>query len=93
MKAILVIDIPKEFENEKEFFVKGSLYCGIENVYAKYCYIGNIDKTKLKPLPEKKEKLKGRGKDHCEYSLLDRLEYRKGFNDCIDEILGETDNE
>jgi hypothetical protein len=91
MKAILVVDIPKEFENEKEFFVEGTLFYYIDNPYTNYRYAFNIDKTKLKPLPQKKEKLKGRGKDHCEYSLLDQLEYRKGFNDCIDEILGEEE--
>ena len=85
MKAILVVDIPKEFENEKEFFVKGSLYCGIENVYAKYCYIGNIDKTKLKPLPQS---INPYMKENSDY--LDR-QYINGWNDCLDEIIGEEE--
>lgn len=87
MKAILVVDIPKEFENEKEFFVKGSLYCGIENVYTKYCYICNIDKTKLKPLPQS---INPYMKENSDY--LDR-QYINGWNDCLDEIIGGEKND
>ena len=94
-KAILVIETDDETFAKIEtgkIFVK-RIYCC--NKYGKP--IGELGShnqvAKLKPLPQKKVKLKGRGKDHCEYSLLEQLEYRKGFNDCLDEILGGDDEE
>lgn len=95
-KAILVVDIDdgidlSEVEIEYYVYEIPKIFCchGIP-FGKKIIKAGGVYSPK--PLPEKKEKLKGRGKDHCEYSLLDQLEYRKGFNDCLDEILGGNDD-
>lgn len=84
MKAILVVDIPKEFENREPYVVEGGLFCYIDNPYTKYRYISNIARTELKPLPQKKE-LEESGN-----SLIDDCKeyYIDGWNDCIDELLG-----
>ena len=83
MKAILVVDIPNEFANREPYFVEGSLFCYVKTNYGKYRYVCDLDKTKLKPLPKKKSiSLKEAIGIKCSC-------YSDGFNDCIDEILGE----
>lgn len=77
-KAILVVDIPKDFENREPYFVEGSLFCYVKTNYGKYRYVCDLDKTKLKPMPQK-EIVRG----------FDR--YEEGWNDCLDEILGEEE--
>lgn len=89
MKLMLIVDVDDEYLDRinvtpDELIADVTIYKK-ERIYINKCWYS------LKPLPKKKEELKGRGKDHCEYSLLERLEYRKGFNDCLDEILGGTD--
>lgn len=75
MKAILVIDIPKEFENRGPYFVEGTLFYHIDdNPYTNYCYAFNIGKTKLKPFPQNIAKL---------YKEVKRM------NERLNEILGE----
>lgn len=94
-KAILVIDMPSccekcrlinsHYDNDYGW----QTYCG-----ADYHRIREKNKKyfcPLKEMPQKKIKLKGRGKDHCEYSLLEQLEYKKGWNDCLDTLLGEEE--
>ena len=74
MKAILVIDMPKDM------FVDDCKieYCVVENV-TDMCVEDGI--KKLKPLPKKKE---------IEWSdSFGKHNYKKGFNACIDEITGE----
>ena len=94
MKAILVIDNPNNCY-ECPCYKKGrtryecSAYLFNNNRILIIDDLSNKpNDCPLKPTPQKKTKLKGRGKDSCEYSLLEQLEYRKGFNDCLDEILG-----
>lgn len=86
MKAILIVDIPEEFENREPYFVEGTLFYHIDNnPYTNYCYAFNIGKTKLKPLPQKKRE---------NYILFDEevvWEKAVGYNKCIDEILGEQE--
>ena len=87
MKAILVIDIPKDFENREPYFVEGSLFCYVKTNYGKYRYVCDLDKTKLKPLPQKKE-------IHLDFNEVvfddEAFEMMKlGYNKCINEILGE----
>ena len=89
MKAILIVDIPEEFENRGPYFVEGTLFYHIDdNPYTNYCYAFNIGKTKLKPLPQKKildEELFMSGNFRLIQARF------TGWNDCIDEILGETE--
>lgn len=102
MKAILVIDTPKECYYCK--LMTNDMYCkGFTPYYAedgthitKMCVEDYVMRgTKhpncpLKPMPEKKV-----GDDLYErygsWTIGDEkeLSYRVGFNDCIDEILGE----
>ena len=89
-KAILVIDMPKCCVECNIFNFSEYLCCGMKVTAKEINTIPFL--CPLKEIPQKKTKLKGRGKDHCEYSLLEQLEYMKGFNDCIDEILGEEND-
>ena len=85
MKAILVIDdIPEEYFAETISIKYELIYYPDGHMKE----LGIHGKRRLRPMPEKKPLSQNRGKNHCEYSLLDRLEYQKGFNDCIDEIIG-----
>lgn len=80
MKAILVVDVPKDFENREPYFVEGSLFCYVKTNYGKYRYVCDLDKTKLKPMPIKVDPGYPCGKyDEGYYD---------GWDDCIDEILG-----
>ena len=85
MKYVLVIDVPEPVESKD---VKIDYLC--------YYHCGNIIKHEidafLKPLPQKKV-----GDDLYErygsWTPSDEREvsYRIGFNDCLDEIIGETE--
>ena len=83
MKAILVIDMPKS--------------CAVCPIYQEgidgYCPIGFLTPSNkyeiakgcpLKPMPKKKNTLL------TEYNLIEAI-YENGWNDCIDEIMGETE--
>ena len=77
MKAILVIDIPDEYNN-KDIYVLHEIYEYKTNRYER------IEEYKeglklLKPLPEKKEEVRG---------FYHWTSYEIGYNDCIREILG-----
>lgn len=80
MKAILVIDIPTN--DIKKYFVRYDLYHsgGINNMSElKISYF-----AELKPMPEKKDgDFVWVDIDTCDES------YIHGWNDCIEEILGE----
>lgn len=88
MKAILVIDIPKDFENREPYFVEGSLFCYVKTNYGKYRYVCDLDKTKLKPMPQKKYD----GKEWTKhYNVAGDYIKAQGYNKCLDEILGEEE--
>ena len=92
MKAILVIDIDDGIDLsqvEIEYYVYELPICNIPFGKRVFKASGVYEPSLL---PQKKAELKGRGKDHCEYSLLEQLEYRKGWNACIDEIVGEQND-
>lgn len=74
MKAILVIDKPEDFDYRRcSMGGDGNIYYEREGEQ-RTSIIGNI--KNLKPIPEK-EIVRG----------FDR--YEEGWNDCIDELLGE----
>ena len=82
MKAILVIDV--DDKTKIEFYdVRVWLYnktTGLDKLY---------QNVQLKPMPKKKSVICNKGvgkKTHYEES-----KYVIGFNDCIDEILGDTE--
>ena len=87
-KSIFVIDTPSICADCPRFPICSLEYALLHGKELKA--VGKPIKKicKLKPMPEKKPLSQDRGKNHCEYSLLDRLEYQKGFNDCLDEIIG-----
>ena len=83
MKAILVIDMPNDMNVEETKALNVTLFNGL---FVKELKID----CPLRPLPQKKV-----GDDLYErygsWTIGDEkeLSYRVGFNDCIDEILGE----
>lgn len=92
MKAIIVIDLndttlnewdtdtPKCWAEIKVYTpIKGGAH-GIGCVYAN----NNVE---LKPLPKRKFEIRILKKGHYE-----EAKYIKGYNDCLNEILGETDD-
>ena len=95
MKAILVVDIPNEFANREPYFVEGTLFYYIDNPYTNYRYAFNIDKTKLKPLPQKVDEISiektmktvYRGEMIVLEKVIEKAR-QQGYNKCIDEILG-----
>ena len=93
MKAILIIDMPYSCDDCDMFYVDKYYHCyrckakydqslGDESVRQKWC--------PLKPLPEKKHNNGG-------YRVIDGTEWfydsehDDGWNECIDEILGENE--
>lgn len=92
MKAILVIDMPKECwdcplhrsswdeDNEEIMICRGK--------YMESHYGERPDWCPLKPLPEKKHKITNDYESIKSFNTY--FLYRDGWNDCIDEILGET---
>lgn len=78
MKAILVIDIPKEYEGS---VIDVKLYSKTNVVHERYV-------NKLKPMPKRKIALFG--PNHCDIEEKTKIIYEiNGYNRCIDEILGE----
>ena len=95
MKAILVLDeMPKGCNDCPLYQMVETKVSGLTYpVGYGWCSVDGIDLERdtpllcpLKSMPEKMEELKDRGENHCEYSLIERLEYRKGWNACIEEI-------
>ena len=91
MKAILIVDIPKEFENREPYYVEGTLFCHIDDYYAIYRYVGDIPKTKLKPIPQKVDEISieetmYRGETIILEKVIEKAR-QQGYNKCINEIL------
>ena len=89
MKAILVIDVDDRFVEDEDdrFSFAIDVYLMQESDCAG-CFeaVGYITNAVLKPMPQKKET-----RSAIQYSGLAE-EYRKeGWNECLDEILGETE--
>ena len=87
MKAVLVIDkMPKSCADCR---LKRGLFCG-ESGNSLHDYIHYNDKPSdkpdwcpLKPIPKKMEESWMETPNDCDY--------RMGWNDCLDEIMGETE--
>ena len=85
MKAILVIDIPKDCYDCPCYY-EDLGKCEAINKTVKADYDVRPSWCPLRPLPERKD----------EGSVLKPLPfevymYRYGFNECLDEIMGETE--
>ena len=88
MKAILVIDMPKNCAKCKLQYLQG--------VGEAICNAVDWDERpswcSLKPMPTKKKPLFD--PDHCEIEKEIKIVHEIiGYNRCIDEIMGETDDE
>lgn len=91
MKGILVINMPTMCSNcilEQNGVInhKSYSYCGASGITTKHGYL--LKDCPLKTLPQKKNKkdivIKGRTAEILEARF-------EGWNDCLDEILGETE--
>lgn len=86
-KAILVIDMPSCCN-----------VCIFNNAIGECRFVGNVDvalqhglryvECPLKPMPKKKE-----FSNYDDYPSTFDMGCAEGYNDCIDEIIGENDNE
>ena len=83
MKAFLVVDIPDDLMAE-ECDIDYQVYYSNEN--ADSFLVEESTAMTLKPLPKKKEMT------DTQMKSLDGL-YAKAWNDCLDEILGDCDEE
>ena len=84
MKAILVVDIPDELEYEELYFDGEIRYTS--EFDKGYVFLKETGRCLLKPMPQKKNKkdivIKGKTAEILEARF-------EGWNDCLDEILGE----
>lgn len=88
MKAILVVDVNMTQDN-KHICEDDEQHCPLWNTDTKFCMYNLNNNTKgcpLKPMPKRKFEMKILKKDKYEES-----KYIKGYNDCLDEILGEEE--
>ena len=84
MKAILVIDMPENcIECPLHQRYCGAICRALEKEHTDERFYHREDWCPLRPMPIKKEALMGMGKINFGKAL--------GWNDCLDEILGETD--
>ena len=87
MKYIAIVDLPDDAPEYVEWHIddEGSIrYLEDENCWMHYKDI-DVDGIRLVPLPEKKIS----ASDFFKWNANDW--YHEGWNDCIDEILGETE--
>lgn len=81
MKAIIIVNVPDNTEFDKDYRLTGLL---LANKYTENVAIEFKD-ARLKPVPSKKGK-------HGELNHYDTdIHYEIGWNDCIDEIIGEEE--
>lgn len=79
MKAILVIDLPNDLDNSLDE-IKADITVLSKDTRKSMLYL-KYKNIALKPMPQKKE---------IEWSdSFGKHNYRRGFNACLDEILGE----
>lgn len=81
MKAILVIDLPNDLDISLDE-IKADITV-LSKDFRKSMLFLKYKNIALKPLPQKQEQ-----KDEEVYQFSD---YKEGWNDCIDEILKETE--
>ena len=86
MKAILVIDMPEDCYGCPCYQgMSGDSFCGVSNEDTMINTDTKPNWCPLKLMPQKKE---------IEWSdSFGKHNYKKGFNECIDEILGEYDED
>ena len=84
MKAVLVVDVPNDFKFKKSY-ADITLFDGKHRVWKRI--------AKVKPMPEKKWYVSNDcvvlGNDYVVKGVS--FCYKAGYNDCIDEILGEEE--
>lgn len=93
-KAILVFDMPNSCrECPCCICTEFDTYCGRTDMQLEYdfeqCAYVKPDWCPLRPVPEKHKEL---SIEEYEFGKLG-LAFTQGFNSCIDEILGENNNE
>ena len=94
MKAILVIDMPKKCGDCKLFMNNGNSYWCAKTGYDTTS--SSMPSNCLKPIPQKLNDLniedtiiKVRGREMVSLEKAIKYAKQKGYNACIDEILGE----
>lgn len=86
MKAILVIDVPvSESQEIDEYGMVADLRVRPITLTNNECLFYELKEVDIKPMPEEKQ-LSLLPNDIRDYQYT----FNKGFNACIDEILGET---
>lgn len=91
-KAILIVDMPESCK-DCELLWRGrySVFCPVElscNTKDVYDYVEvstKPDWCPLRPMPEKYDT------DNTPYNLDYNEDYERGYNSCVDEILGNDD--
>lgn len=84
MKAIAIVELPDDAFDKGRWYMEKICYIEKESLFEDYAY----EMWELKPLPQQRTKIvTENGK---EPSLV-TVAYLKGWNDCLDEILGETE--
>ena len=92
MKAVLVINMPEDFDYRRcSIGGDGNIYYEREGEQ-RASIIGNI--RNLKPMPKERELKSIEYLEHYRLGMTgayEREAYSIGWNDCIDEITGETE--
>lgn len=80
MKAVLVVDVPDDFKFKKSF-ADITLFDGKHRMWKRI--------AKIRPLPKKQVEQKYDIASEYDQYYVD--EYSIGWNDCVDEIVGEEE--
>lgn len=78
MKAIIIVDLPNNLDMPLDD-IRTQITLSSKDITKSLLYL-KYDKVKLKPMPSKYELTIEKGN-----------RYAVGLNDCIDEVLGETE--
>ena len=81
MKAVVIIDMPTECV---ECPLCNDGQCDVQGKYLDDVFNQKDERCPLRPLPEEK-------KVNPHKMSLHEIDYAIGWNDCLDEILGETE--
>ena len=84
MKAILVIDIPDDLKYEDLYFDGEIRYTS--EFDRGYVFLKETGRCLLKPMPQERDIFE---QGYDEEDTRDISQWNKGYNACIDEILGE----
>ena len=89
MKALLIIDLPND-ANIEELDADYQVYLTDED--CNYKKVAGEMSVKLKPMPEQKDVFtKENNKSSNVIGDMFKYAYARGWNECLDEIMGETE--